>query len=443
MSSRLGLGFSWEGAFAVVLASHFLGQWAAAGVMRRGDGHTSDSDAGDGDSLKRSLLLAWGGILIGVSICLGIIWRNTGYPISWLCTGIALSVLSSAAGINAVTKHLGSPGARRKLVFGSIVFFFMALGRIAPKSPVFRDTILYLIVSSMFLIRQRGLEVDRSGLVSRNCRWNRGSVVVVAAAMLLAVAFSLGSSAGRQLVSELLRIIEPVLEKTLDIILMPVGYFIQWLGAILQRFMTQNDTDFSIEFDSFLDDLRKLQQEQDGLLTLPLWLKLLLSGTVITVSLVLLWRFISRTMDRAEQGFADESRISLASSGAVKEWFDLTFNEGKHKLAKSLQFLRRLVSGSDPQTLEELYARATEFMSQKGFPRHPTLTPFEYLRIIENHMGPGEISSHLETISVIFSECHYACRKPQEAEWQSALSAYHGLLTHEEWRGAGEPAVSD
>ncbi len=443
MSYRLGLGFSWEGAFAVILASHFLGQWAAARVMRRGDGHTSDFDAGDGDSLKRSLLLAWAGILIGVSVCLGIIWHSIGHPMSWLCTGVALSVLSSAVGINAVTKHLGSLGARRKLVLGSIIFFFMALGRTAPQSSVFRDTILYLLVSSMFLIRQRGLEVDKSVLVSRNRRWNTSSVIVVSIAMLLAVAFSLGSSAGRQLVSELLRVIEPVLEKTLEIILLPVGYFIQWLGAILQRFMTQDDTKFSIEFDSFLDDLRKLQQEQDTLLTLPLWLKLLLSGTVITVSLILLWRFISRTMDRTEQGFADESRISLASSGAVKEWLDLTLNEGKQKLGKSLQRLRRLVSGSDPQTVEEIYARATEFMSKKGFPRHPALTPFEYLRIIENHMGASEVFSYLETISLIFSECHYACRKPEEAEWQSALSAYHGLLRHEEWQGAGEPAVSD
>lgn len=443
MSSRLGLGFSWEGAFAVILASHFMGQWAASMVMRRGDGHTSDFDAGDGDSLKRSLLLAWAGILIGVSVCLGIIWHSIGHPMSWLCTGVALSVLSSAVGINAVTKHLGSLGARRKLVLGSIIFFFMALGRTAPQSSVFRDTILYLLVSSMFLIRQRGLEVDKSVLVSRNRRWNTSSVIVVSIAMLLAVAFSLGSSAGRQLVSELLRVIEPVLEKTLEIILLPVGYFIQWLGAILQRFMTQDDTKFSIEFDSFLDDLRKLQQEQDTLLTLPLWLKLLLSGTVITVSLILLWRFISRTMDRTEQGFADESRISLASSGAVKEWLDLTLNEGKQKLGKSLQRLRRLVSGSDPQTVEEIYARATEFMSKKGFPRHPALTPFEYLRIIENHMGASEVFSYLETISLIFSECHYACRKPEEAEWQSALSAYHGLLRHEEWQGAGEPAVSD
>ena len=431
LSSRLNPGFTWVNAFTVILVSHLLGQWAAAGAVRRGGG-------GRGGSL----LLAWAGVLIGLSGCLGIIWCSTGYSSSWFYTGIAVSVLSSAAGINTVTKTLNSEGARKKLVIGSLLFFFMSLTRSLPETLVLRDTILYLLASSMFLIRQRHHEVNGSSLTSKKVQWSVGSVLIVSVAMFLAIGFSLGSSAGRELVLELFRKLGSVFETTLKFVLIPVSYLVQWLVGLLRRFVRPAGFTFSNGADSYLEDLLKLYGERSSSWMLPVWSRWLLAGSLIVACVMLLWLFISRTLRQAEQHPINESRVSLASSGAVKEWLDLTLRERKQNLKRSLLRLRRLMPLTGPSTLEELYARTTEFMSRKGFPRNPALTPFEYLRLIETQITSSEVSGCLRTITVIFSQCHYADRKPEEAEWASLLSAYHGLLKYQGWQTGDEEVTN-
>ncbi|HHY34097.1 MAG TPA: DUF4129 domain-containing protein [Firmicutes bacterium] len=382
--------------------------------------------------------MAWAGVLTGLSGCLGIIWWSTGYSRSWFYTAIAVSVLSSAAGINTVTKTPNSEEARKKLVIGSIVFFFISLTRLLPETLVLRDTILYLLASSMFLIRLRRHEMNGPSLTSKKVQWSVGSLIVVSVAMFLAFGFSVGSSAGREVVLELFRKLGLVFETILNFVLIPVGYLVQWLVTLLQRFVRPAGFTFSHGADSYLEDLLKLYGDRSSSWTLPVWLRWLLTGSLIVACLVLLWLFVSRVLQQAEQHPVNESRMSLASSGAVKEWLDLTLKERKQNLRRSLQRLRRLIPLTGPNTLEELYARTTEFMSRRGFPRHPALTPFEYLRLIETQIKSSEVSTCLRTITVIFSQCYYANRKPEEAEWTSLLSAYHGLLKYKEWPTGNE-----
>lgn len=474
LSSGFRLGLTWESAFIIILISHLLGQWVTWIALKRGAGSFTgpgaarctdrDSDRSSpildegsevsgrtawggvrrsGSASRCNLLLAWAGVLIGICGCLGIVWRNEGYVNSWFYTGIAVSVLASAAGVNSVTKRLDSQGARRKLVVGSILFFFMALSRPLPETAVLRDTILYLSILSVFLIRQRGYEISGPSVISKKRQWSLGSLITVSVVMVFAIVFSLGSSVGRELISQLSEKLWPVLETILEYVLLPVGYLVQWIGMFLQKFIKPDDSDFDVEFESFRENMRKMQESKDGLWTMPVWLKWLLAGSVIAGCLVVLWMFISRTLEKAEERSVDESRVSLVSSGVVKEWLDLTLEEGKQKFRKSLQKLRGLFPLADPGSLEELYAGTTEFMSKKGFPRHLTLTPLEYLSVIESQISSSEISAYLRTISVLFSQCYYAGRKPEGTEWELLLSAYHSLLKYEEWPAGDEPLWND
>lgn len=452
-NSHLDFGFTPGNGFAVIFVSHLLGQWAARGAMTygkkrnsrgHGSGRSGPGEVRPGrlrDALdvgpRRSLFLAWAGVLMGICGCLGIIRKATDYSSSWLYTVMALAVLSSAAGINTVTKRLTSQGALKKLVFGSIVFFIVSLTRLSPETAVLRDTVLYLLVSSMFIIRQRSHEVAGWGVASRRHYWNAGSVIVVLVAMCLALTFCLSSSAGRELVTEFFRRLGPVLETTLKYVLMPVGYLIQWLVVFLKRFARTDGSTLSFEVNGALEELQKLKS-QDRLWIMPVWLKWLLAGSLLIACFALLWLFISRILNQAEPPGVSESRVSLASKGAVKEWFDLTLNEGKQKLKKSLQRFRRLVIFREPGNLEELYAGTTEFMSQKGFPRHPASTPFEYLGHVEARIESSEAIAYLRTISVVFSRCHYSGKKPEEAEWRLALSAYRSLLRYQELQTGDE-----
>ena len=277
----LGTGVSWEGAAAVVFVGHLAGQLGLSKIRENSALRDADKPgSGSDELLKRRILLVWIGIVGAMGASLWIILKNAGH-LSWLPTGLTLTVLASAGGINAVTKRMDSSDAQKRLVFGSVAFFLMALTEVAPQPVVLRDTILCLCVSTVFLIRQKGKEVDRSRGDTQN-RWNAGSVISVSVILILALILTFGSSVGKQLLSELMSLIYPLAEKLLEIILLPVGYLIQWLITVLKRFIVPDESRFKMEFESFRDDIDKLQQEEQSLLALPLWAKIILWGLFIT-----------------------------------------------------------------------------------------------------------------------------------------------------------------
>jgi len=132
-------------------------------------------------------------------------------------------------------------------------------------------------------------------------------------------------------------------------------------------------------------------------------------------------------MERPQGEAIIESRVSVASSDAVKEWLDLTLSEAKRKLAKRFEGFRKMISSSEPQTIQDLYLATVEYASKKIVPKDPSQTPLEYLDLLRSNADSSYVAELVGTISLTFSECYYSGTQPTSSQWRSALSAYRML----------------
>ncbi len=428
LSLSLDLFVPWSHAFAVIFVAHLLGQSISLATIKRVDvGGSCDRFSNTREHAKNRMLFVWAGALVVMGVAIWVVFRRGGYRVSWLYIQTALCVLASASGINSITKHLDAAKATRKMVFGTIVFFVISLFSIVPQAMILRHTVYYLVVSSVFIVRQRGSEVDQDMGISRDKRWNLSSVVVVCTAGFVALVLVAFLSGGKRLLSDLYQLVQPFLEKGFDLILLPVAYLLEWISNILSRLIDPNNADFAVEFQPFLDQMREMQEQNETVSILPIWVKWLFIGLVTAAVLVFLWRFISRTMERPQGEAIIESRVSVASSDAVKEWLDLTLSEAKRKLAKRFEGFRKMISSSEPQTIQDLYLATVEYASKKIVPKDPSQTPLEYLDLLRSNADSSYVAELVGTISLTFSECYYSGTQPTSSQWRSALSAYRML----------------
>ena len=218
---------------------------------------------------------------------------------------------------------------------------------------------IYLAISSIFIVRQRGFEVDYEVSERKNKLWNASSVILVCVAGFVALGLVALLTGGKQLLGDLYQFMEPALEKGLDLIILPVAYLLEWISNILSKFIDPNNADFAVEFQPFFDQTKEMNEQDEVVSLLPPWAKWLLIGLAIVAGLIFLWRFISKTEDRPETKSDAESRTSVFSPNAFKEWLDLTLSQGREELSKKLREIGRLILRPEPKTIEDLYLATT------------------------------------------------------------------------------------
>ena len=452
LSVRLGFSLSSGYAFGTVFIAHLLGQLIALVTTRKkkneGMWHDSQNsgdereeslgrgrdaaEAGAPDHAKNRMLFLWVCVLSIMGVCIWRVWEHAVYDVSWLYMEIAISVLASALGINSVTKHLDAAKATRKMVFGAMVFFVMGVFQTVPQTMILRGTICYLPLSSVLIVRQRGFEVGPGDIGTKqqrqwNRQWNTSSLIVVCVAGFMAVVLFVVLTGGKELLRDMYQLIQPILEKGFDLILLPIAYLFGWISDLLSGLIDPDNAEFAFEFQPLRDETKEMQEQNEVIAVLPQWVKLLVIGLAIVAVLVLLWRLISKTVEKPEGEPLAESRISVASTEVVKEWLDSTLLEGKQKLAMRFRQIGKFLSASEPKTIEDLYLATIDFTSKKLIPKDPSLTPFEYLEVIEDSTDSPQITDLIRTISLIFSECYYSGARPSPTQWTTALSAYRDL----------------
>jgi len=252
------------------------------------------------------------GILIWV-----VSWYG-GHHLSWTYAQVVFLVFASALGINSVTKHLDAAKAMRNMVFGTLLLFAIGLFPYVPQKVILGNTACYLAISSIFIVRQRGIEVDDEVSARKNKLWNASSVILVCVAGFVALGLVALLTGGKQLLGDLYQFVEPALDKGLDLIILPVAYLLEWISNILSKFIDPNNADFAVEFEPFFDQTKEMKEQDEIVSLLPPWAKWLLIGLAIVAGFIFLWRFISKTEDRPEGKSDAESRTSVFSTNAFK-----------------------------------------------------------------------------------------------------------------------------
>ena len=431
----LDLSVLWGHAFAVVFGAYLLGQLVALATeayTKNSESHSRISRSGSSEvtvsgNAKARLLLYWGAVIFAIGILIWAVSRYGGCHLSWTYAQIVFSVFASALGINSVTKHLDAAKAMRNMVFGTLLLFAIGLFPYVPQKVILGNTACYLAISSIFIVRQRGFEVDYEVSERKNKLWNASSVILVCVAGFVALGLVALLTGGKQLLGDLYQFMEPALEKGLDLIILPVAYLLEWISNILSKFIDPNNADFAVEFQPFFDQTKEMNEQDEVVSLLPPWAKWLLIGLAIVAGLIFLWRFISKTEDRPETKSDAESRTSVFSPNAFKEWLDLTLSQGREELSKKLREIGRLILRPEPKTIEDLYLATTEYTSRRIIAKDPSQTPFEYAKAIEANSNSPDTADLVHTISLIFSECHYSEIPPNPIQWATALTAYRTL----------------
>ena len=429
----LDLSVLWGHAFAVVFGAHLLGQLVALATeayTKNSEIHTLIPRSGSCEvtfsaNAKTRLLLYWGAVIFAMGILMWVVSWYGGYRLSWTYAQIVFFVFASALGINSVTKHLDAAKAMRNMVFGTLLLFGIGLFPYVPHKVILGNTACYLAILSVFIVRQRGLEVDDEVSARKIKLRNASSVILVCIAGFVALGLVALLTGGKQLLGDLYQFVEPALEKGLDLIILPLAYLLEWISNILSKFIDPDNADFAVEFQPFLDQAKEMEEQDEVVSLLPPWAKWLLIGLAIVAGFIFLWRFISKTEDRPEGKSDTESRTSVFSTNAFKEWLDLSLSEGREELSKKLKEIGRLISRPDPKTIEELYLATIKYTSRRIIAKDPSQTPFEYVKIIETNSP--DTADLVHTISAIFSECHYSETPPDPIQWATALTAYHTL----------------
>ena len=114
----------------------------------------------------------------------------------------------------------------------------------------------------MLIVRQRGFEVGPGDIGTKqqrqwNRQWNTSSLIVVLCTGFMAVVLFVVPTGGKNSEGYVPELIQPILEKGFDLILLPIAYLFGWISDLLSGLIDPDNVEFAFEFQPFRDETKK------------------------------------------------------------------------------------------------------------------------------------------------------------------------------------------